>query len=167
MNIARRLILIALTLIVCVGCDQITKIYAEAALPATQPLSYLADTVRLQVAHNGGAFLSLGASKPAAWRTAGLTFGVGAVLIALLAYVVLSSRNDRPTILALSLILSGGIGNLIDRFTHDGYVVDFLNIGIGSLRTGIFNVADMAIMLGGGILLLLSFRTRSTATEPH
>jgi signal peptidase II len=46
------------------------------------------------------------------------------------------------------LIVGGGVSNLIDRLRYGGYVVDFLNVGIGSLRTGIFNVADMAIMAG-------------------
>jgi signal peptidase II len=49
-------------------------------------------------------------------------------------------------------ILAGGLGNLIDRVTNHGQVTDFLNLGIGSLRTGIFNVADVAIT--GGALLL-------------
>jgi signal peptidase II len=56
--------------------------------------------------------------------------------------------------LAVVLLLAGGIGNLIDRLFHGGLVIDFLNVGIGPLRTGIFNVADVAIMAGFGILIL-------------
>ncbi len=56
--------------------------------------------------------------------------------------------------LAVVLLLAGGIGNLIDRLFHGGLVIDFLNVGIGPVRTGIFNVADMAIMAGFGILIL-------------
>ncbi len=55
---------------------------------------------------------------------------------------------------AASLIFSGGVSNLIDRFAHNGYVIDFLNLGVGSLRTGIFNVADIAIALGALLLLM-------------
>ena len=64
---------------------------------------------------------------------------------------------------AYSLVFAGGIGNLIDRaFRTEGKVIDFMNMGIGSLRTGIFNVADMAIMAG---LILLLFITKKDATK--
>jgi len=58
----------------------------------------------------------------------------------------------------MALFVAGGASNLIDRVTY-GMVIDFMNVGIGSLRTGIFNVADMAIMLGAGILLLEASRS--------
>jgi signal peptidase II len=61
-------------------------------------------------------------------------------------------------ITALSLFLGGGVSNFYDRATNSGAVIDFLNIGVGSFRTGIFNVADMAIMLGAAILLFVSFK---------
>lgn len=57
-------------------------------------------------------------------------------------------------VVGLSLIASGGIGNWIDRLTNDGRVTDFLNVGIGSLRTGIFNVADMALVIGVALYFL-------------
>jgi len=55
-------------------------------------------------------------------------------------------------------VCGGGLSNLVDRIAYDGHVVDFLNIGIGSLRTGIFNVADMAITAGALLLAFDSFR---------
>jgi signal peptidase II len=66
---------------------------------------------------------------------------------------------------ALGLLLAGGVGNLIDRINQNGHVTDFLNVGIGPVRTGIFNVADMAIMAGAGLLFWLSFR-QEQAREP-
>ena len=63
----------------------------------------------------------------------------------------------------LTLLIAGGLGNLIDRLVY-GYVTDFLNVGIGSLRTGIFNVADMAIMLGVGLLF---FAGDGEGKKPH
>lgn len=51
-------------------------------------------------------------------------------------------------VVTLSLIASGGLGNWIDRVINDGHVTDFLNVGIGSLRTGVFNVADIVLMIG-------------------
>lgn len=56
------------------------------------------------------------------------------------------------------MIIGGGMGNLIDRLFFNGLVIDFLNIEIGPLRSGIFNVADIAIMVGGFALLYMYFR---------
>lgn len=47
----------------------------------------------------------------------------------------------------------GGIANLIDRVTRDGHVVDYLVLNLGPLHTGVFNLADIAIMAGAGVLL--------------
>ena len=70
------------------------------------------------------------------------------ILIVFLVYLLRNNRLNRAAIIAGALMLSGGVGNLIDRVFNDGAVVDFLNVGFGSVRTGIFNVADMAIMAG-------------------
>ena len=61
-----------------------------------------------------------------------------------------------------ALIVGGGFSNLIDRLFHNGAVVDFLNIGIGKVRTGIFNLADVAIMAGIGLLLIEAWRREET-----
>ena len=59
--------------------------------------------------------------------------------------------------IALSLFLAGGFSNWFDRL-NDGRVIDFLNVGIGGLRTGIFNVADVAIMVGAALFLIAESR---------
>ena len=55
------------------------------------------------------------------------------------------------------MFAAGGASNWIDRVMH-GSVIDFMNVGIGPFRTGIFNVADMAIMLGTGIVVFAGCR---------
>jgi signal peptidase II len=154
MTLFKRLLLIVVVLVSCIGCDQATKAYAETNLPKAQALSFLSGTVRLQVAHNEGAFLSAGANWPKSWRLAALRVGVGAMLVALLAYAVFFSPAGWPGVFALALILAGGVSNLIDRLLNDGYVVDFIHVGVGPLHTGIFNVADIA--LTAGVLMLLA-----------
>lgn len=154
MTLFKRLLLIVFVLVSCIGCDQATKAYAETKLPKAQALSFLAGTVRLQLAHNEGAFLSAGATWPKPWRLAVMQVGVGATLLALLAYAVFHSPTGWPGVLALALILAGGVSNLIDRLLNDGYVVDFINVGVGPLRTGIFNIADIALTVG--VLMLLA-----------
>lgn len=151
----RRIFWILLICSLCVGCDQITKIQATKYLSDQPMMSFLGDTFRLQYSLNTGAMLSLGANLSDNLRTLIFTYGVGVFLI-ILAFYTVFKRHSLMTTIALSLFLGGGIGNLIDRY-FQGYVVDFLNVGIGWLRTGIFNVADMAVMLGFGILMYAQF----------
>jgi signal peptidase II len=148
MRFAKRLALISFVLVACVGCDRVTKSIAMAVLPNTLPWSLFGDTVRLQVIYNHGAFLSLGASLPVVWRQAILMIGVGCLLAGALTYAFVSKPGHPPVVLAIALVCAGGLGNLWDRVVHGGMVVDFINIGIGSVRTGIFNVADIVIVVG-------------------
>ena len=152
----KHIVLIAAILIGCVGCDQTTKSLARDFLQSRATVSFLGDTVRLQYAENPGAFLSLGASLPHRWGTAVFTVGAAIVITVVLCVLLLAWKSGRMRIIALALICGGGAGNLIDRFRYDGRVIDFLNVGVGPLRTGIFNVADMALM-AGAILLILQY----------
>ena len=140
-------------LVSCVGCDQATKSIAVAHLPAMKTFSYLGDAVRLQLTYNRGAFLGLGASLPDDLRYSLFTVGTCLLLTGVFVVALFAKSGTFATVLAASLFLAGGIGNLMDRVLHGGLVVDFLNVGLGPLRSGIFNMADVAIM-GGSILLL-------------
>lgn len=144
----KRLLLILALLFSTVGCDQATKSVAKAYLSEMQPLILLGDTVRLELARNYGAFLSLGSAIGESSRGMLLSAIVGLVLAALLVYLFVSRPQNPLVGASIALIVGGGVSNLIDRLRYGGYVVDFLNVGIGPLRTGIFNVADMAIMVG-------------------
>jgi signal peptidase II len=90
---------------------------------------------------------SIGDSLPAPWRTAIFSFCCSIGIAALLLYALFAVHLRGIQMLALSLVIAGGVGNLIDGWTL-GYSTDFLNLGIGPIRTGIFNVADVAIMSG-------------------
>ena len=135
-----------------VVCDRLTKRLAVAHLAGAAPQSYLRNTIRLEYAENSGAFLSLGANLPEGIRTALLTFGVSLLLI-VVAILAIRRRWAGVPLAGVALMWAGGVSNLIDR-AFQGSVVDFLNVGIGSLRTGIFNVADVAVMLGAFLVVL-------------
>lgn len=167
---ARIAILVVLTLAL-VGCDQATKHYATQHLRHTQddPLSFLGDTFRIQYALNPGAFLSLGSRLPPHVRFWLLTVMNGVILAGVGVWLMARTRHDRLTFLALAMILAGGIGNLIDRARLGGFVIDFFVIdltqtGVPFLRTGIFNVADMAITAGFLLLLPHLFRKEPAET---
>lgn len=159
MNFIRKILLVTFIFFSCVGCDQVTKEIAVKTLSTqTQAVSYLNGVIRLQYTENTGGFLGLGHSITPSLRFWIFRLFVGIILSALLIFILRSKHLTMPLVIALSLILSGGVGNLIDRVFNDGRVVDFLNVGIGPLRTGIFNVADMAVICGGIFLFIWGLR---------
>jgi signal peptidase II len=153
-RIGGRIVLI-LVVMATIGCDRVTKHAATMMLSGSGGHSYFADTVRFGYVENPGGFLSLGANLPAIVRTAFFTIGTGALLLALGIVAVRRSREGWSA-LGLALFCAGGASNWIDRVAR-GSVVDFLNVGLGSVRTGVFNVADVAIMVGAGIFVLAEF----------
>jgi len=170
--IARRWrpLLLTLVLVTCVGCDQATKQYAIDNFKGQPPQSYLGDTFRIQYAENPGAFLSLLANMSPEVRFWVLTVANSVVMILVAGYFLFAQQIDRLSLIALALIVAGGVGNLIDRVMWDGVVIDFLNLGLGPVRTGVFNVADMAITGGFFLLLPQLFRgapQRTTRPEPE
>lgn len=156
---------IALTVVACIGLDQYTKDIAKTHLNLADYHSFLGDTVRFGLAHNRGAFLGLGDSLPDWIREPLLTGGVGLLLIGLLIYALRTKLMDRNSVIALALIFAGGISNLGDRIVYGGYVVDFVQMGVGPVRTGVFNIADMAIMGGTFWLLIDSIRQMRAAKK--
>lgn len=142
-----------------IGCDRVTKHVATTTLAGMPSRSYLADTVRLGYAENLGGFLSLGANLPPSVRTVIFTGATGLMLVILTALAI-RHRWRGWQALGLALFVAGGASNWIDRVIQ-GSVVDFLNVGIGPVRTGVFNVADVAIMIGAAMVVFVGFRHAS------
>ena len=155
---AARLGILALILASCVGCDRVTKQIAIEQLKDTPARTYWGNLLRIEYAENKGGFLSLGAQLSEQSRFVLLTL-VNTGFMVVISWLLLSRWNmDTLQFLSWALILAGGIGNLIDRMMYGGLVIDFMNIGLGGLRTGIFNVADIAITAGViGLLLATLF----------
>jgi signal peptidase II len=160
MKIFSRSVLLCL-LLAAAGCDRVTKHLAMTTLAGLPEQSFLADTIRLDYRENSGGFLSTGATWRPTVRVAVFQFASGAFLLGTL---ILAARRQwsRLGAAGLVLFLAGGTSNLVDRIAM-GRVIDFLNVGIGPFRTGIFNVADVAIMAGIALLLLDRLR-RPSAT---
>jgi signal peptidase II len=131
--------------------DQLTKSWVVAHY-STTPLSIIGHDVELHVARNpGGAFSS--------FTNATLVLAVLAIGLTVWLVRVLRATTDLGTVIALSLVLGGALGNLADRIFRSpgvlrGHVVDFVRVG--SFPS--FNVADSAITVGAILLVLLSFR---------
>jgi signal peptidase II len=161
MKTFRRAALLCLLLAATAGCDRVTKHYALTTLAGSPGQSYLGDTIRLDYYENTGGFLSAGANWRPATRT--VVFQV-ANAIFLFGTLILAVRYQWTRLAAAGLILfvAGGMSNLVDRVAM-GSVIDFMNIGIGPIRTGIFNVADVAIVAGVVLLVADRYRARPAA----
>jgi len=149
-------IAVVVALAACIGCDRVTKHVAATTLAGESGRSFLADTVRLQYVENAGGFLGLGSDLPPAVRTGIFTVGVGVMLLGV-GIAALRMQLTRLQRFGLLLFVTGGVSNWIDRVLH-GSVIDFLNVGLGPLRTGIFNVADISITLGAALVILAELR---------
>lgn len=160
-----RLPIILSILALSIGLDRVTKTWAVNHLKGEPVQSYLNDFIRILYAENTGAFLSMGSGLSDQLRYWLLTILPILVLAYVLYMTLFSTEMNRWQVAAFSFILAGGLSNIFDRIM-EGKVVDFLNMGFPGLRTGIFNVADMAIMLGLFMMIPQFFRKPPQKEEP-
>ncbi len=147
-------VVMAAVSLVVVGCDQGSKAIARTHLGNGKAVVLFGGILVMRYVENQGAFLSLGAWLPEPARRALFIAFPLFLLVGLIIYAALKKRIRASFAAGLSLVAGGGIGNLLDRILHGGRVGDFLNLGIGSFRTGIFNLADLSIMLGCLLLVI-------------
>lgn len=136
-----------------IGCDQFSKKVVRNNIHPTETIQLFNNHLVLMNVENTGAFLSLGDSLSAPYRTFLLTFLPLLALLSALIYLLMFQQSTILFSIGLSFIVGGGIGNLIDRTLH-GSVTDFLFIHSSIFRTGIFNLADAAIMLGSALMIV-------------
>ena len=153
-----RILIILIVILVNIGIDQKTKQMAKETLMHESVKSYANDVFRLVYAENRGAFLSLGSGLSDDVRYFVLSIIPVIILAGMMLYTFFSDELTFYQSIALAFIVGGGFSNIYDRFVNDGSVVDFMNMGLGSLRTGIFNFADLSIVFGMIAFLLLGFK---------
>lgn len=165
----RRAGFILAVIAVNIALDQVTKYVAKRQLDENEVVRVLGSFFLLVRAENDGAFLSLFSGLGPILKAVFLLIIPSAAMIGVLVYSLIKPGMSKVTLFGLSCIVAGGLSNLYDRLMNNMFVFDFMNIGIGSLRTGIFNVADLSIMIGIGVILLgeqLDRRLRKKA-ESH
>jgi len=142
-----------------IGCDQVSKIIVRERVDYNEQISIIKNHFILTKVENTGAFLSAGNDLPIAVRF---------ILLSILPVIVLGyglfyllMKKDLPKIMQIGLcfLIGGGIGNVIDRLLY-GSVTDFLHMDFGLFRTGIFNLADVSIMIGIGMLIVQSLSVK-------
>jgi len=133
--------------------DQLTKAWLVSFLAPGERVQVIGDYVRLIHTQNTGALFGL-------FRDQAMFFAIVSIGVvgAIVWFHHTSGRNTLLSV-ALGLLLGGALGNMADRF-RIGYVVDFVDVGIGDLRFYTFNVADSAISLAILLLLISAFASR-------
>ncbi len=139
-----------------VGLDQASKQMAEALLTPYMPHAVVPGFFNLTLAYNPGAAFSFlaGAGGWQRWFFLALALGVGGVL---LRWLLLRPAREVFWPLAYTLILSGAIGNAVDRALH-GHVIDFIQLYYQDWYWPAFNLADSAITVGAALYIWMSFR---------
>ena len=131
--------------------DQLSKAWIDATYPQGVPTEVAGDLVRITKHYNDGGIFGL-------FGDSALILGIAsfAVIAVIFMYQAREGTTTGPLLsLGLGLLLGGAIGNLVDRLRHQ-YVIDFVDMGIGSFRWYTFNVADAAISTSIVILIALS-----------
>lgn len=136
--------------------DFISKWLASSTLSYAQPALVL-PFFNLTLLHNYGAAFSFLSDPDSLWQVVFLAIIAIIVSLGIIIWLLkLPRKNNNLMGSGLSLVLGGALGNLYDRLTH-GYVVDFLDFYIGAYHWPAFNIADSAICIGAGIVILKSF----------
>ena len=152
-----------------VAVDQATKWWAATTFPLNEQGRYIGLGFYLTYVKNTGAAFGI-------LQDGTLVLGVLSAVVAVLLTVYLLRSRAMPTLqrTALTLILAGALGNMVDRFFL-GYVRDFIHFQIPSFNFAVFNVADSCVVIGAGLLLISSFlptrkadtRDSPTFDNPH
>lgn len=142
--------------VLVIALDQLTKNWVSANFTYGQPL-VITDFFNLTLLHNKGAAFSF-LSDAGGWQR--WFFGViaAAVSVVLVVWMARVESAQRWVLTALALVLGGAIGNLYDRVVL-GYVVDFIVVHYQHHYWPAFNIADSAICVGAGMLIIDSFRS--------
>ena len=167
MKYMKKILLFLFIITMLVGCDLSTKEIARKELKGESSRMYLGGTLQFIYAENIGGMLSLGSRISPELRFVVFRLFVTTLLVLMFFYLVLKPGMGKLRTLAFVLILSGGIGNLVNRYMNDGKVIDFIVLELFGMHTGIFNFADIYVTIGISYLLLSTLIKRHSAGTPE
>jgi signal peptidase II len=150
--------------------DRITKLWIEANVSAYDSFNVIPGFFDIVHAKNRGAAFGIFAEGDSQLRTV-LLIGVSLAVLAFITVALLRPSKSgigatRLTVHGLSLVMGGALGNIYDRIVH-GMVTDFLEFYVGDYRFAAFNIADSAISVGAGLLILDMWLTRNHKNVPQ
>jgi signal peptidase II len=154
-----------LLIVICnVGCDQLSKTIVRKEVRYYDSTKILIDNITLTKVENSGAFLSIGSVLPQFLKFALLIILPGIVLLTGLYFILSKATLAKLTLVGAAFVIGGGLGNLYDRIRF-GSVTDFLHIDFVIFQTGIFNFADVSIMIGMAMIVAGAYLNRQPATS--
>jgi signal peptidase II len=143
--------------------DCSTKRMVEASLPvAGVPHRVLDDLVRFTLEYNKAGAMSIGFGQYGRWVLIGMSL---AVLVTIAANFGRVMRTGSLAVSGLALVAGGAVGNLLDRLKSARGVVDFIDLGIGTSRFYVFNVADVGVCVGAALLAFALWRADAATRE--
>ena len=154
-----RIRLIVILIVVNIALDQITKVLARKYIAYNEVIDVIGDYLIFTKVENTGAFLGMGSELSPTLRIILLLILPTVVMVGLLIYLLRSKDLTKYSLWGMSFIVGGGLGNIFDRMVY-GSVTDMLFLDFQFAHTGIFNVADMSVMVGTGLILLEQFMTK-------
>ncbi len=156
MNLSRQVGVILL-IVFNIAIDQISKVIVRNTIDPTERIKVIGDFFQMMNVENTGAFLGMGSDMNPTLKLIFLLI-IPVIVLGYLVYYILTNKElDKLSVIALSCIAGGGIANVFDRIAF-GSVTDFFYLYLNdTLRTGIFNVADMSVSFGMIVLLCTTF----------
>ena len=147
---SRYILFLTISLIV-LALDLITKKLALENLANSPPVEIIPGFFNLVLVFNSGAAFGIFNDPNSTWQI-WLFLAVTLITVCIIIYLLKSMVNDRLSFLGLALIMGGALGNLVDRVRYQA-VVDFLDFYIGNWHWPAFNVADIGICVGAGLVI--------------
>jgi signal peptidase II len=157
MNLIKKILIIGISVFILAGCDQASKKIAQSELKDKTIQSYLGGSLQFFYIENSGGMLSLGSELSEKTKFILFQVIVPFILLLLFIYTITKKGLNKWEMAALIFFISGGMGNVINRFLNHGKVIDFIMLGVFDYHTGVFNLADFYVFLG--LLLLLISKT--------
>ncbi|MGO4918872.1 signal peptidase II [Maribacter spongiicola] len=153
---------IIIIVLMTVGCDQASKELTRQKVAPQSFIPVIENHLILTNVENTGAMLGFGQDfHPIVKKI--IFQGLPLLVLIIMLFRIMTKQNlDTLLLVAFAFVIGGGLGNLIDRIAH-GSVTDFFQLRLGFLRTGIFNIADVAVTTGVLLLLFLIFRGKKLA----
>lgn len=148
-----RVLLVLSLVLLNIGCDQVSKTVVRQTIAPNQRIEVFQNNLVLTKVENRGAAYSLGSDLAPVLKIIFLQILPIIVLLFLLRLILIKTSYSKETILGFTFIIGGGIGNLYDRIVY-GSVTDFMIMDLGFIKTEIFNMADVSIMIGSFIILI-------------
>ncbi len=158
-HLKKRYIIFSIILVPVIVLDQWTKFYINSLMSLHDSFPVIKGLFNITYVRNPGAAFGFLANASPAFRSIFFISVTVIAIVLILYFVMKSSKEGMLLTCSLSLILSGAVGNLIDRVRF-GEVIDFLDVYVGSYHWPAFNIADSAISIGAVLLILEMFKKR-------